>query len=64
MDKISIVIGDKLTLFREGLTRIINAQPNMEVLYAAPTIKDCMEKIGDYNPDICIIDTYFTEPAA
>ena len=61
--KIRIVIGDKLTLFREGLTKILNEQPNMEVLYAAPTIRDCMEKIGDYNPDICIIDTYFTEPA-
>ena len=63
MSKIRIVIGDKLTLFREGLTKILNEQPNMEVLYSASTIRDCMENIGKYNPDICIIDTYFTEPA-
>lgn len=63
MKKIGIVIGDKLTLFREGLVKIINEQPNMEVLYSASTIRDCMENIGKYNPDICIIDTYFSEPA-
>lgn len=62
MDKIRIVIVDKLTLFRESLTKILNEQPNMEVVYAAPRIRDCIEKIGEHNPDICIIDTYFTEP--
>ena len=62
MDKIRIIMGDKRELFREGLRRIVNEQPGMEMVYTAPKIRDCMEKAGDYEPDICIIDTYFSEP--
>jgi DNA-binding NarL/FixJ family response regulator len=62
MRKIRVIIGDKRELFREGLKKIINEQPNMEVVFTAPKIRECMERAGDLKPDICIIDTFFSEP--
>jgi DNA-binding NarL/FixJ family response regulator len=62
LEKIRIILGDKREIFREGLRKILSEQPNMEVVYTAPKIRDCMERAGDLKPDICIIDTYFSEP--
>lgn len=57
-DLISIAIVDDHTLFREGISTIINSHVNFKVILLAKHGKDLLEKLAQQKtlPDICITD--------
>jgi two-component system NarL family response regulator len=57
MDKIRILIIDKRELFREGLRKILDDQPNMEVVFTCSKIHQGFDKAVELKPDIVLLDT-------
>ncbi|SDY47541.1 protein-glutamate methylesterase/protein-glutamine glutaminase [Nitrosomonas halophila] len=56
MDKISVLVVDDSALIRKLLTDIINSQPDMEVIGAAPDPVAAREMIRTLNPDVLTLD--------
>jgi DNA-binding NarL/FixJ family response regulator len=55
-DKISIVIADDHTLFREGLAGIISAADDFEVVGQAGSRQEAVQLARDLLPDIILLD--------
>ncbi len=56
MKKISVLVIDDSALIRKLLTEIINSQPDMEVIGAAPDPFVAREMIRTLNPDVLTLD--------
>ncbi|MCP5244448.1 MAG: chemotaxis response regulator protein-glutamate methylesterase [Burkholderiales bacterium] len=56
MNKIRVLIIDDSALVRKMLTEIINSQPDMEVIGAAPDPLIAREMIREMNPDVLTLD--------
>jgi len=56
MKKITVVVVDDSALIRKVLTTIINSQPGMQVLGAAPDPIVAREMIRSLNPDVITLD--------
>lgn len=56
MPKIKVVVVDDSALIRSVLKEIINQQPDMEVVGAAPDPLVAREMIRTYNPDVITLD--------
>jgi two-component system response regulator NreC len=56
MQKLRIFIADDHAVFREGLTMLINAQPDMEVVGEAGDGQEVLRKVPHLLPDIVIMD--------
>ena len=56
MKKITVIVVDDSALIRKLLTEIINSQPDMQVLGAAPDPLVAREMIRDLNPDVLTLD--------
>ncbi|MBX9810254.1 MAG: chemotaxis response regulator protein-glutamate methylesterase [Burkholderiales bacterium] len=56
MKKISVVVIDDSALIRKILTEIINSQPDMHVVGAAPDPLVAREMIRSLNPDVLTLD--------
>ncbi|BBL35819.1 Chemotaxis response regulator protein-glutamate methylesterase/glutamine deamidase [Nitrosomonas stercoris] len=56
MKKISVLVIDDSALIRKLLTEIINHQPDMEVIGAAPDPLVAREMIRTLNPDVLTLD--------
>src|SRR4030095_4556127 len=56
MKKISVLIVDDSALIRKLLTEIINAEPDMEAVGAAPDPLVAREMIRTLNPDVLTLD--------
>lgn len=56
MKKISVLVIDDSALIRKLLTEIINTQPDMEVIGAAPDPIVAREMIRTLNPDVLTLD--------
>lgn len=54
--KIRVVVVDDSTLIRELLGKIINEQPDMEVVAFAPDPMAARERIRETNPDVVTLD--------
>src|SRR5512138_1338893 len=50
-----IVIDDHI-LFREGLTKLIGRQPDMTVVGEGGTVRDAVELVRKYRPDLILMD--------
>ncbi len=55
MDKISILIINKLVLVREGLRELLSSEPDLEVEAISPS-DDVLDTIENKSPDIVLID--------
>jgi len=55
-DKKTIIVVDDHPIIREGISKIINRQPDMEVIGEAVSAMDGMELIKDRMPDMLILD--------
>lgn len=54
---ITVAIADDHTLFKAGIAELIEAQPDMEILFQATNGQDFLEKIAEGRlPDIALID--------
>ena len=56
MKKIRVLIVDDSALIRKVLTEIINTQPDMEAIGAAPDPLVAREMIRELNPDVLTLD--------
>jgi len=48
--KIWLVIIDKREVIRQGLARLLEAEPNFEVVGIADTAWDIVKKCGEHQP--------------
>ncbi len=53
---IRILVADDHTMFREGLKRVLEAEPNMEVVGEASNGQETLEKAKQTRPDIVLLD--------
>lgn len=54
--KIQIIVCDDHRLVREGIVRILNESPDLEVIAEAENGKQALEKCGLLNPDVLLLD--------
>lgn len=55
-NKYSIMIVDDHPIIREGISKIINQQPDLEVRSEASSAREAMTKLREVIPDLAIID--------
>ena len=56
MAKIRILITDDHTLIRRGITSLLNAQPDMEVVGEASNSEEALQAMSKEAPDIVLMD--------
>jgi DNA-binding NarL/FixJ family response regulator len=56
MEKLKILLAEDHRILREGLKRLINEQPNMEVVGEAGDGVDAWQKTQELEPDIVLMD--------
>ena len=56
MPKLRLLIGDDRTLFRHGLRKILEEQPDWEVVAEADNGRTAVRKAATLEPDIAILD--------
>ena len=52
MSKLRIALADDHALLRAGLSAVINAQPDMQVVAEAGTISETLDAVAKTKPDI------------
>ena len=55
-DKISVVVVDDHPLFREGVVKTIQTEPDMEITGQGATAKEALHLAKDMLPDIVLLD--------
>src|SRR3954453_11240551 len=58
---IRILLADDHNLFRQGLRRIIEAQPDMQVVAEASSGLEAIELSKEHKPDVAILDIAMKE---
>jgi len=61
MEKIKLVIVDSEEVFREGITRLLQEQAHMDVVYHGSSGKDAVANCNRNNPDVVMIDSHGAE---
>lgn len=61
MSKLRIFLADDHTVVREGLKRLIDVEPDMEVVGEAADGKEALEKAGQSQPDVVVMDISMPE---
>lgn len=56
MPKTKIILADDHTLFRQGMTTLISAEADMQVVGEAATGAEAVEKASTLNPDVVLMD--------
>lgn len=56
MKKIGLMLIDDNRLLREGITEIIEQQPDLKILAALGESKKALEKVCDLKPDVLLLD--------
>jgi DNA-binding NarL/FixJ family response regulator len=56
MKKLRIVLADDHAVFRQGLTLLINAEPDMEVIGEAGNGQEVIDKVQHLRPDVVLMD--------
>ena len=61
MAKIRLVRADKEGIFREGLAKLLESEPDIEVVCTCTTGLEAIESAYKHQPDIILIDTELSE---
>jgi NarL family two-component system response regulator LiaR len=64
MDSISVLIVDDHTLFRTGIRRMLEAEPDMRVVGEAATGREALEEARRLMPDVILMDIKMPDPSA
>ena len=61
MSKIRIVLADDHGVVRQGFRRILDAQPDMEIVGEASNGKEALELAAQFSPDVVVMDVAMPE---
>jgi len=61
MTQIRVLLADDKELFREGLVRLLERQPYIEVVCQCDNGSKAVEKAKDVEPDVVLIDTHMPD---
>lgn len=61
MAKIRLVLADKEEIFREGLAKLLESEPDIEVACMCRTGLEAVESAHKHQPDIILVDTELPE---
>ena len=61
MEKIRLVLVDRREIFREGLAKLLQAEPNIEVVGTCAGDLEAIEKACEFKPDLVLMDTELPE---
>ena len=61
MDRIKVLVADAREIFRKGLAKILERQPELEVLGTCATGLQAIEKVRQLKPDVILLDTEITD---
>ena len=59
--KIRLVLADRREIFRGGLAKLLESEPNIEVVCVCHTGLEVVESARKHQPDVILIDTGLTE---
>jgi len=59
--KVKLLLADKSGIFREGLVKLLESEPSIEVVCTCRTGLEAVEKANEYQPDVILIDTELSE---
>jgi len=59
--KIKLLLADKSEIFREGLAKLLEREPDIEVVCACRTGLEAIERANEHQPDVILIDTELPE---
>lgn len=55
-ESIRVLVVDDHTIFREGLTKLLTAEPDIAVVGQARSGAECLELVGKLQPDVVLLD--------
>ena len=61
MEKIRLLLVDRRELFREGLAKVMQGKPSIEVVGTCSTGPEAIEKASELKPDVVLMDTELPE---
>jgi len=61
MTKVKLLLADKNEIFREGLAKLLEHEPNIEVVSTCSKGLEAVESTYKYQPDVILIDTELSE---
>ncbi len=61
MKKIRIVLADDHSVVRQGFRRILEAQPDMEIVGEASNGREALEEVANLTPDVVVMDVAMPE---
>ena len=61
MAKIRLVLADKEEIFREGLAKLLESEPDIEVVCTCRTGLEAVESAHKHQPDVILVDTELPE---
>jgi len=61
MEPIRVMLADDHALFRQGLRRLLEDQPDFEVVGEAATGREAVERASEVMPDVILMDIYMPE---
>ena len=56
MPRLRIVLADDHTLMRHGLCKILEVEPDWQVIAQASTGRDAVKEVLEREPDVAILD--------
>ena len=61
MAKVKLLLADKTEIFREGLVKLLEYEPSIEVVCTCRTGLEAVEAANEHQPDVILIDTELSE---
>jgi DNA-binding NarL/FixJ family response regulator len=61
MDPIKLLILDNEEVYREGITRLLEEQANIEIVFHGSNSQEAIDRCASHKPDIVLIDSQISD---